>query len=244
MSSQISSGFLSPPAVFVLLCLIGASLVLIWRRLGTAVTLVSAISLYLFSTPVLSSYLLHRIEEGVPATPDFAGAQAIVVLGGDMRLGDPPEADTLGPLSLERVVFAAEAYRRLHLPILVSGGKSPSSRATFGDLMKTALEQDLGVPVKWSEDHSRTTWENATDSARVLVAENITRVVIVTQAWHLPRSLWSFERVGLNAVPWPAPRTAIHDSRIDDFLPSAGAVQDSFHAVHEIIGSLYYRLRY
>src|SRR5258708_3448273 len=135
-------------------------------------------------------------------------------------------------------------YRPLHLPIAISGGKNPTSRATFGDLMKASLEQDFGIPVRWNEDRSRTTYENAADSAHLLAADGIKRVVVVTQAWHLPRSLWSFERVGLHAVPWPAPRTVIHAQRIDDFLPRAGAVQDTFHALHESIGSVYYRLRY
>lgn len=244
MSQQISSGFLTPPAIFVLLCLLGALLTLVWRRLGVALTLVATLCLYSLSTPALSSWLLHRVEAEIPPDPDLNGAQAIVILGGDMRIADPPEPDTLGPLTLERVALGARAYRELQLPILVSGGSVRGSRATFGDLMKVALERDFGVPVKWNEDHSRTTWENAADSARMLAPEKFTRVVVVTQAWHLPRSLWAFERVGLHAVPWPAPQTAVHTSRIDDFLPNAGALLDSFHAFHEIIGSVYYRLRH
>jgi len=244
VSSQISSGFLTPPAVFVLLCLAGALLTLVWRRLGLALSLVASLCLYALATPVVSSALLYRIEAKLPSTPDFVGAQAIVVLGGDMRIADPPDPDSLGPLTLERVAFGARAYRQLQLPVAVSGGSVRDSRATFGDLMKAALERDFGVPVRWNEDHSRTTWENAADTARLLRADGITRVVLVTQAWHLPRSLWSFERVGFQAVPWPAPRTAINARRVDDFLPNAAALLDSFHAMHEIIGSVYYRLRY
>jgi uncharacterized SAM-binding protein YcdF (DUF218 family) len=244
VSSQISSGFLTPPAVFVLLCLAGALLTLFWRRLGLALALVASLCLYALATPVVSSALLYRIEANLPSTPDFAGAQAIVVLGGDMRIADPPDPDSLGPLTLERVAFGARAYRQLQLPVAVSGGRVRDAQSTFGDLMKAALERDFGVPVRWNEDHSRTTWENATDTARLLGADGIKRVVLVTQPWHLPRSLWSFERAGFQAVPWPVPRTTVQTRRIDDFLPNAGALLDSFHAMHEIIGSLYYWLRY
>src|SRR5258708_3448274 len=55
MFPQISSGFLSPPAVFVLLCLVGALLSLLWRRLGIAVSLIASLCLYALATPALSS---------------------------------------------------------------------------------------------------------------------------------------------------------------------------------------------
>ena len=63
-------------------------------------------------------------------------------------------------------------------------------------------------------------------------------------AWHLPRALWAFERVGLQALPWPAPRAALRASRIDDFLPSIAALENSFRGLHEIVGGAYYRLRH
>ena len=61
---------------------------------------------------------------------------------------------------------------------------------------------------------------------------------------HLPRGLWSFERAGLKPLFWPAPRSVVRLRRIDDFLPSIAALHDSFYALHEMFGALYYRLRY
>ena len=75
--------------------------------------------------------------------------------------------------------------------------------------MKAALETDFAVPVAWSEDASRTTWENAVFTARLLRPAGIETVVLVSQAWHLPRAIWAFERVGVAALPWPAPRTVL-----------------------------------
>ncbi len=110
--------------------------------------------------------------------------------------------------------------------------------------MKAALEGDFAVPVAWAEDQSRTTWENAVYTARLLQSEKITTVVLVSQAWHLPRAQWSFERVGLKALPWPAPRTPLAFAGIEDVTPNAAALQDTFRALHELIGDLYYRLRH
>src|SRR6266851_1575217 len=245
MYDLISYGFLTPPAVLIVLCLIGGLLALVWRGFGVAVVIVSATKLYLLSMPVASSWLLERVEAGLPETPGLSAAQAIVVLGGDVHLGDGKAVpDNLGPLSLERVLYAAQAYRTLHLPVAVSGGPVLGSDATVGGLMKEALERDFAVPVAWNEDRSRTTQENALFTARLLRGEGIATVVLVSHAWHLPRALWSFERAGLQPLPWPAPRSVVRLRRIDDFLPSIAALHDSFYALHEMFGGLYYRLRH
>lgn len=244
MAELISYGFLTPPAVFILLGLAGALLAPVWRRTGIGLTLAATAALYLLATPALSSLLLRQVEAGIPTAGDLRQAQAIIVLGGDVRTGDGGGADTLGPLSLERVAYGAAAYRRLHLPVAVSGGRVLGTQATEASLMKAALEHDFQVPVRWREDRSRTTFENARETAALLKGDGIRVVLLVTQAWHLPRSSWAFERVGLHALPWPAPRTAARLTRIDDYLPSTAALADSHHALHEMLGALYYRWRY
>ena len=195
--------------------------------------------------PIVSSFLLRRLEAAVPQTAEFGAAQAIVVLGGDVRLGNGGDIpDMLGPLSIERVVFAAAAYRRLRLPIAVSGGRPRAGHASEAELMTAALKDDFAVPVAWSEDRSRTTWENALFTARLLLPAKITTVVIVTHRWHLPRALWSFRRVGFTALAWPAPPAAPHPEAVEDFLPSVAALRDTSYALHELIGGVYYRLRH
>jgi uncharacterized SAM-binding protein YcdF (DUF218 family) len=227
------------------LSLAGALIALVWRRTGIALALVSSLLLYAAATPVVASYLLRRVESKLPQSTDLAAAQAIVVLGGDVRAGDGADIpDRLGPLSLERVVFAAEAHRRLQLPVVVSGGTVQGAHASEAALMKAALEDDFAVPVAWTDDGSRTTWEDALYTARLLLPEKLTTVVVVTQAWHLPRALWAFARVGLKALPWPAPRTVPQRSEAGDFLPSLAALRDTSYALREVIGGVFYRLRY
>lgn len=245
MTSLVSFGIFAPPTIFIVLSLAGALIALVWRRAGIAVALASGFCLYVAATPALSSYLLRQVESGLPQTADLGAAQAIVVLGGGVRSGDGGGIpDRLNGLSLERVVFGAEAHRRLHLPVVVSGGAARGTHSSEGALMKTALEADFAVPVAWTEDRSRTTWENALFTARLLLPEKLTTVVVVSQAWHLPRALWAFERVGLKALPWPAPRTATRLGEVADFLPNLSALHDTFYALHEMIGGIFYRLRY
>ncbi|HEV2334382.1 MAG TPA: YdcF family protein [Stellaceae bacterium] len=245
VANPFSFGILALPTVFITLSLAGALMALVWRRAGIVLTLASSLCLYAAATPALSSYLLSIVEAALPHTVDLGSAQAIVVLGGDVRRGNGADIpDTLGRLSLERVVWGAEAYRRLHLPVVVSGGRVRGAQASEGSLMKAALAADFAVPVGWSEERSRTTWENAVYTAQLLLPEKLTTVVVVSQAWHLPRALWAFERAGLTALPWPAPRTALRLGEFGDFLPSLGALNDTFDALHELIGGAYYRMRH
>lgn len=240
-----SFGILAPPTIFIVLSLAGVLIALVWWRMGIALVLASSLCLYAAATPALSSYLLHQIEATLPQNADLGTAQAIVVLGGDIRPGDGGDIpDRLGPLSLERMVFAAQAYRRLHVPVVVSGGQAVGTHVSEGALMKAVLEADFAVPVAWNEDRSGTTWENALLTARLLLPEKLQTVVVVSQAWHLPRALWAFERVGLKALPWPAPRTAPQYGEVADFLPSLAALHETFYALHEMIGGVFYRLRY
>ncbi len=245
VANPFSFGILALPTVFITLSLAGALIALWWRRAGIVLALVSSLCLYAAATPALSSYLLSRVESALPHAVDLDSAQAIVVLGGDVRRGNGADIpDTLGRLSLERVVWGAEAYRRLHLPVVVSGGRVGRAQVSEGTLMKAALVDDFAVPVAWNENRSRTTWENAVYTAQLLLPEKLKTVVVVSQPWHLPRALWAFERAGLTALPWPAPRTALRLGRFDDFMPSLRALNDTFYGLHELIGRIYYRLRH
>lgn len=245
MEHIVSFGFLALPTVFITLALAGALLALVWRGVGIALALAASLCLFAAATPALSSYLLRLAESGLPTNADLSAAQAIIVLGGDIKVGDGAAIpDRLGALSFERLGYAAAAYRRLHLPVAVTGGAVDDAHQSEGALMKAALQSQFDVPVEWSEERSRTTMENALFTARLLLPAKIVTVVLVTHAWHLPRALWTFRRAGFTPLPWPVPRTALRLGRVRDFLPSPGALLDSFNAVHELIGGLYYRLRY
>lgn len=245
MPDTTTIDFLVPPGALILLGAV-AAWVTLWRpHMGIAVTIVATSLLFLAALPIVSARMIEEVEIKPDDKPDFAGAQAIVVLGGGIHPGDGNKApDTLGPWSLERVLFAAHAYKQLNLKIAVSGGQVGGAHTSEASLMKAALEGEFHVPVTWVEDKSRTTYENAVFTAKLLKADKISTVVLVTQAWHMRRALWSFERAGLHAIPYPAPLTFEEKDRIADYVPSIGALERSYHALHEAIGLAYYRLRY
>lgn len=245
MESLVSFGFLAPPTVFISLCVVGAAIAVAGWRGGAAVALASSLCLYAAATPGLSEYLLQRAGSGLPAHADLSQAQAIVVLGGDVRRGDGRDIpDRLGRLSVERLAFAAAAYHRLHLPVAVSGGIISGTHQSVASLMKSMLESEFAVPVKWADDRSGSTWENAVDTAQMLRPAGVTTVVLVSQAWHLPRALWCFQQAGIKALPWVVPTGAPQLEEWSDFLPNPDGLAGTFEALHELIGGVYYRLRY
>jgi uncharacterized SAM-binding protein YcdF (DUF218 family) len=245
MPDSISIDFLIPPTVLILLAALSAWATL-WRpHVGVAFAIITTSLLYLAALPVIAARMIEEVEIRAPAKPDFSTAQAIVVLGGGIHPGDGDKVpDTLGPWSLERIVLAAQAYKQLNLKLAVSGGRVNGAHMSEASLMKAALETQFSVPVSWVEDKSRTTFENALFTAKLLKADKVTTIVLVTQAWHMRRALWSFERAGLRAIPYPAPLTYDENDRLADYLPNIGALERSYHALHEAIGLAYYRLRY
>jgi uncharacterized SAM-binding protein YcdF (DUF218 family) len=242
---RLSFSFVMPPSIFIALCLLAALAALRWHRLGAVLMLVGSFCLYLSATPFVAAALFHALETQVPEHADLTGAEAIVVLSAGAHAGNGQDIlDTLDGLTLERMEAAARLYRDLKLPVAVTGGRLPRIHATLGSLMKKAMEEDFEVPVRWNEEQSHTTFENAVFTARLLKADHISTVIVVTHAWHLPRALWSFNHEGLRALPWPVGRTAIPPTRISDFLPGTKSLQDTFYALHELIGLEYYRLRF
>jgi uncharacterized SAM-binding protein YcdF (DUF218 family) len=237
---------LLPPTVLVLLALLGLLLYQRWRRLGIAVISGALVLLYLATTPVVGSRLLVAQQDYTVLDANAArasGAGAIVVLSADQRRHQPDyRGETVGPTTLERLRRAARLHRETGLPILVSGGLLPGYTVAHADAMAEAMEVDLRVPVRWREALSRTTEENALYSARLLKAAGITRVLLVTTAWHIPRAAQAFRAVGLDPVPAPTGFTTASDWTWENMLPSATGLQQTTWACHEILGRAWYRI--
>lgn len=82
------------------------------------------------------------------------------------------------------------------------------------------------------------TADNAQMSAVILKAAGIARVVLVTQAFHMPRARRLFEAAGLSVVPAPTDFKGLRRPAVDvfDFLPQAQASQTTYYALHEYLG--------
>lgn len=236
-----------PPFSLLLLILAGLLLMRRHPRAGRFLAFTGLFALMLLTLPLVG-IRLQRLNETSPALPTqpqqaahaLAGARAIVVLGGG---ADSPAAeyggDTVSRITLQRLRYAARLQRISGLPLLASGGAPFGGRAE-AVLMREALTEDFGVPVRWIEDASRDTEQNAEFSARLLRREGIDRIALVTGAMHMPRAVEMFRRQGLTVIPAPTAFAASSPSLINDLLPKATAQNDSQEALREWLGRLWY----
>ncbi|MCP5141203.1 MAG: YdcF family protein [Gammaproteobacteria bacterium] len=249
--TQLVYGLLFPPALLILLYVAG---LLLWqRRPGTARGMVVAatVLLVLATNPNVVDSLKRAVEVSTPISAEgIADAQAIVILGGG-RNTDAVEyggGDQVSTFSLIRARYGAWLARRTGLPVLLTGGAVRGEEVSEAGLMARLLEEEFGVPVRWREEHSRTTYENAVNSAAMLKAEGIGRIALVTSALHMRRSVEAFEKQGLIVHAAPTDITSREDdphSRwLDGFLPRAGELREFTLVLHEIVGRIWYRLRY
>ena len=229
---------LLPPAsllvVALVLLLVGRG----WaRRLGVAAVAVAVV----LSMPTVAALLLSTLAP--PAAVATGPVQAIVVLSADgIRSPEPVDLEP-GLLTLDRLRAGAALARRTGLPLLVSGGEVSAAQTSLAAMMAASLRDDFRLPVKWEEDRSADTWQNAQFSAAILRPEGISRVYLVTHFWHMQRALVAFRRAGLEPIPVSV-RPPFHGPFAwPELLPKPSAWFDSYLAIHEWIGLIYYRLR-
>jgi len=253
MAQRLLELSVSLPTGPLLLAAIGLAAVAAKRkRLGWSLVGLGGGSLLLLSLPLVASWLLLslEVEPFDPARFEPGPGDAIVVLGGDVEL-EAPEfgGPTLGALSLQRVRYAARVARRTGLPVLTTGGpvrRPPGAERapTIGRLMSDVLEDELGVSVRWIEERSSNTHQNAVLAAEMLAPAGIRRVLLVTHAWHMPRARESFEAQGLEVVPAATGYCVRPRPEVSDFVPSTRALRLASFAVHEWVGRAWYALRY
>lgn len=246
--SAIASTLLLPPVSPLLLSLAGLLLRRHWPRLGRGLAVAGLLILLVLSTRAGALLLVRPLEARYPAlTEPVAGdAQAIVVLGSG-RLDLAPEygdRDDINPIGMKRLQYAAYLHRQTGLPVLVTGGNPDGSPESEAAVMARVLERDLGIKVRWQEQRSNTTAENATLSAAMLKADGVQRILLVTDGLHMTRSVRVFSLSGLQVQAAPTVFFTPARSRVIDYFPNAGSLQLSSYALHEWVGQWWYQLRH
>jgi uncharacterized SAM-binding protein YcdF (DUF218 family) len=225
-----------PPTGPLLIAALGLGLQSRHPRIGRALAIGGVLVLLLLSMPVVAILLQRWVDSSPPLDIDSAKrAQAVVILGGGVR-HDAVEygGDTLGHLTLDRVRYGARVARLTGLPVLVSGG-APTGGETEAKLMREALEGEFGVAVRWTEDRSRNTHENAVRSAEILRAAGIHRIVLIGHGFDMPRAVAEFAREGVAAIKAPTGIPARDLDFPSMLVPSLGGLEGSYYALYEIL---------
>lgn len=242
---------LLPPGGLLLLLLAGWWLRRRAPRLAAACFILGFAGLWSMSLPVVVQGSAAALEsEPALAEADWPGlagrAEVIVVLGAGRERGDPAWGeDQPGLMAMERLRYAARLARASGLPLLTSGGLHYGTPPSEAAIMADSLVRDFGLAVRWREESSRTTWENAAESARLLAPHGLKRVVLVTQAAHMPRARWCFEQAGFEVVGAPLGFMGGPNGRpLGGWLPEAKAFWQNGMLLNEAVGRLVYPLVY
>jgi len=233
-----------PPLCLYLVALAGLLLLGRKPRAGIALLATGLGLLIVLSIP-LAAIALQKGLQGEPPRGDFdvGDAQAIVVLGADASPFAPEYGGkSVGPSTLERLRYGALLARRSGLPLLVTAGLPGRLEPALAPSMAAVLEQEFGVSARWIEPRAANTRENAQFSAEILEPLGLTRIVLVTHAWHLPRALAAFEAAGLETRGAGTGWREFGDVDWRAWMPSARGLRESSWAVHEWIGRLWYAL--
>jgi uncharacterized SAM-binding protein YcdF (DUF218 family) len=250
-TTNFIAAFLLPPLSLLLLLALGIILPYRRRKLARLLILAAFALLWIASTPYFAEGALHLLEEQTSPLDSrhpngqTQAADAIVILGGGTYFHAPEYAgrDTIGDATLARLRYGAKLQRETGKPILVTGGKPLGNSISEAQQMRVALEQDFRVPVRWTEDESENTLENASHSFLILQQAGIRKIYLVTHAWHMPRSAEVFRRAGFEVVEAPTAFTTRYQTDLLTFLPQATSLHDSKIFVHEVIGLLWYRVK-
>jgi len=210
---------------------------------------------YAMSIQPVADFLLKPLENAWPPFSENTEKdwpQAIVVLGGGTVQGSPEAGeghDTLSSDALKRAVYAYTLCDAFEVPLIFSGGKvfdygqEPEAAAAGRLFESLGLDSNQII----LETTSRNTWENARETAKLFIEDNaIKRAILVTSAYHVKRGVYCFERNGISVIPAPTDYKCERGRKYDffSFMPSMLFLENTWLALHEYIGLLYYVIAY
>ena len=205
--------------------------------------------LTLLSLPLVSNQLIKSLERNysVISPNELDTADTVVVLSGMLQ--------TIKQDSMIHYEFS-EAVDRIFAGInLLKMGKAQKIILTRGKLPwnKGVPEGDYLAEFVQSQgiDPNRILLteivQNTNDEAKAIsrMLPKNSEVILVTSAFHMPRAKKVFQNQNLKIIPYAVDfRSSAKYIDILDFLPQANAFKDSSFYFREIIGRVYYSLRY
>ena len=206
--------------------------------------------LIICSLPIFSNKLITSLENEYMLSDASSAktADAIVVLSGMVRTisGKNGLSYEWGEAS-DRIFAGIELIKKNKAPIMIlTGGKLPwSVGKPEGEYLRDVAIK-YGVPNKnilLTENVENTDQE--AKAVGKLLNKTSPKIILVTSAFHMPRAQKVFEAVGINIEPFAVDFLSGADKyTIMNFIPSAGALNQTSFFIRELIGRLYYSLKY
>jgi len=186
--------------------------------------------------------------EGFDGIPQ---ADAIVLLGGSTLSAIPPRITVEVEEQGDRVLFAAELFKRGKAPkIITTGGLVAKwdGRSYYEASDAAELLLQLGVPREAIEEENRsmTTGENALFVKKMIEGRGVKRILLVTSALHMPRAMKMFSILGVEVIPAPTDYSVSITSPnslppypyylVKGVIPNAHYLSQTTYGVKEVLG--------
>ncbi|MBE9030072.1 YdcF family protein [filamentous cyanobacterium LEGE 11480] len=223
------------------------------RRLASALLILAMWLLYFSSTEFVAHGLTRSLEsQNLPQT--IPVADAIVVLGGATKTPQSPRTMPEVNEAGDRVIYAAKLYKDGKAPkIILSGGRVTWNGETGSESSDMASLLDLfSIPRSAiiEDPASLNTRQNAENVKVIVAREKLKRLILVTSATHMPRSLAIFRRLGMDVTPAPTDFYTVQvdqrknaQGRLLSLLPDVEHLALTTRSLKEYVGLFVYRLR-
>jgi uncharacterized SAM-binding protein YcdF (DUF218 family) len=242
--------FSVPSNLLVLSAIVSLVLLVLHRRAGAILAVLSLAALAISGFSPLGNMLLTPLEQRFPEQVYPANIEGIIVLGGSYDTVSHGYMSTIvlredtDPLA----VMADLAHRYPDAKIIFSGGTaSELAGPSEADIAKNLFVSFGIAPERIvTEGRSQTTEENARFTARLLQPRSSpqSQWLLVTSSYHMPRAIGAFRKAGFNVSAFPVGFRTHGWTAM--WKPEANA-EDNLRridvALHEWIGLVGYKLK-
>lgn len=248
-----------PPVPLLVLILIAGRMLASRRHVGGAVLLwFSVLALWFSCCAGVGSALERWILRPPPALSDSRIAAirqesasrkpVVLILGGGREPLAPEYREAhLAPRSMQRLHYGLWLARQLNAPVMFSGGTGLAQvpGPAEADIAARIAQRDYGRRLRWVENASRDTRENASASLSMLEGQGVSDVILVTHDWHMPRAIRAFEEAAkrnkqpVQIIPAPMGMATTVDRPALDWLPTQEGFDQVRLVLREALGLLF-----
>jgi uncharacterized SAM-binding protein YcdF (DUF218 family) len=245
--SKVLWFIVNPFNVILILLALGWLLLFKRQRAGRKLIGIGLIMIFLFGLSPLSNFMMGLLENRIHAGKIPEKIDGIIVLAGMVDMGSSRGELIELTDQADRIVQGIILYRQHpEAKLIITGGsgslKQSENLREADYLKKLAISLGVNKERMLIERNSRNTHEHAVAMAKML-PDKKGQWVLITSAFHMPRSLACFKREGINVIPYPVDFKTKPDNALSltSFLPSLGNIGSFNVAFHEWTGLIAYR---
>lgn len=245
----ISSTLLSPLPFILIFLYIGLKNILNRKIKFGIILILIGIGTYLGTSDFFIDRFLFKLESEYPliSTVKLRDADVYILLGGGI-IPNSAGGNVPAEGANTRIMKIAQFYNKYPKKIYVSGGTPLQNKESESSVYKRELI-GLGVPAEdiVIEEKSRNTKENAVYIKKMMEEAKEKKAVLITSAFHMPRSVKTFDKGEEGLIFYPAPCDFMAKSETEnffDYIPKYVNFKKLGLLLKEYVGMVYYKIRY